>query len=93
MAVFLSIVIVLIGLFGIVSFTIAKRTKEIAIRKILGSSVLELNFLLMKQFVVLILISNIIAIPLSYWVSNVWLQNFTYKIELVSLWWVSPLIA
>jgi putative ABC transport system permease protein len=81
----LSIIIGCLGLFGLSSFTTEQRTKEIGIRKILGASILSITGLISKQFVLLVLISNIIAWPIAYYVTNNWLQDFSYKID-ITLW-------
>jgi putative ABC transport system permease protein len=70
-----------LGLFALSSFAAAKRTKEIGIRKVLGSSVGDILFLLNKDFLILILIANVIAWPISWVVTNRWLQDFAYRIK------------
>jgi putative ABC transport system permease protein len=77
----LNIIIVLMGIFGIVAFTIARRTREIAVRKVLGADARNIILLFVKDYALLILIANIIAWPLAYIVSNKWLENYTYRIE------------
>ncbi|WP_420386149.1 ABC transporter permease [Roseivirga sp.] len=77
----LAIVIGCLGLFGLSAFTAMKRTKEIGIRKVLGATMPGLFYILSKEFVVLILISNLIAWPIIYLVMNQWLQGFEYRIE------------
>ena len=78
----LSIFIACLGLFGLASFTAEQRTKEIGIRKILGASISGVVFMLFRQFAMLILISNVIAWPISYFILNKWLQNFYYRISI-----------
>jgi putative ABC transport system permease protein len=82
---FLSILVACLGLFGLASFTIRQRYKEIGIRVVLGASVASITKLLSKDFMKLILISILIALPLAWYVFNKWLQNFAYRIELS--WW------
>ena len=77
----LAIFIACLGLFGLASYTTQLRTKEIGIRKVLGATVLDVLFLLNKEFGKLILLAFIIAIPLSYFVMNKWLQGFAYSIK------------
>jgi len=77
----LAIVIACLGVYGMVSFTAARRTREIVIRKVLGSKVLSINILFAKEYIVLILIANIISWPIAYIVVNQWLQAFPYSVE------------
>ena len=85
----LSIFISCLGLFGLVSFTISQRTKEIGIRKVLGATVNQIVTLLSKEFMKVVLISFIIAIPMAWWAMDKWLQDFTYRIEIS--WWIFAL--
>ena len=83
---FLAILIACFGLLGLSAYNVLQRTKEIGIRKVLGASVQHLLFLLSKEFLVLVFISFFIAIPVSWWVMNNWLQDFAYRIQIQ--WWV-----
>ncbi len=74
-----------LGLFGMASFTAEQRTKEIGIRKILGASVPNVVSLLSREFTKLVLISNIIAWPIAYFVMNWWLQSFAYRTK-IGIW-------
>ncbi len=78
----LSLFVACMGLFGLASFTAEQKTKEIGIRKVLGSSVPGVVFLFSKQFGKLILIANVIAWPLAYYALHRWLQNFYYRISI-----------
>ena len=78
----LAILVACLGLFGLASFTVTQRTKEIGIRKVLGASIPNLIFLLSKDFMTLIIIANIIAWPVVYYTMNAWLQDFVYRIQL-----------
>ncbi|WP_201723552.1 ABC transporter permease [Spirosoma sp. 209] len=82
----LAILISCLGLFGLASFVAQQRTKEIGIRKVLGASVSSLWQLLSKDFVALVLIACLIAIPLAYYLMGSWLQNYTYRVNLS--WWI-----
>jgi putative ABC transport system permease protein len=82
----LAIFISCMGLFGLASFTAEQRTKEIGVRKVLGASVYILWRLLSKEFVVLVIISLLIAAPVSYYFMHTWLQGYQYRAELS--WWV-----
>ena len=78
-----------IGLFGLATLATERRTKEIGIRKVLGASVPNLVRLLSLNFIALVLLANLIAIPVAWWAVNKWLQNFAYRITLH--WWVFAL--
>jgi putative ABC transport system permease protein len=78
----LAIVIAGLGLFGMVLFTVEQRTKEIGIRKVLGASISDISFLLTKNFLRLVLIANLIAWPIGWFVMHKWLQDFAFKISL-----------
>lgn len=71
-----------LGLFGLASLAVARRTKEIGIRKVLGASVHHVMWLFSRDFIKLLLVANIIAYPVAYWMMNKWLTNFAYRIEL-----------
>ena len=77
----LNLVIVFMGIFGVVAFTLAKRSKEIAVRKVLGAETKNIILLFLKEYALLILIANAIAWPLAYVATNEWLQNYSYRIE------------
>ena len=78
----LAIFISCLGLFGLAAYTAEQRTKEIGVRKILGASVIQLWMLLCKEFIVLILISCMIASPLAFYFLQGWLQNYDYHISI-----------
>ena len=82
----LSIVVASLGLFGMASLSIVKRTKEIAVRKVLGASVSTILVMISKSYVRLIVISCVFAFPLAYYLTQQWLAGFTYKIEVS--WWM-----
>lgn len=82
----LAVIISCLGLFGLASFVAEQRTKEIGIRKIVGASVVNLWGLLSKDFVVLVLISCLIAMPLAYYYLHGWLQQYSYRVGIS--WWV-----
>ena len=75
----IAIFIACLGLFGLISFTVEQRTKEIGIRKIMGASVLKIVAMLSSDFAKLVLLSNIIAWPAAYYVMNRWLEGFAYR--------------
>jgi putative ABC transport system permease protein len=78
----LSIFIAAIGLFGLSSFIISKRTKEVGIRKVLGSSEFSILYLLIKDFLILVAIAFVIAVPVSRIVMNKWLEEFERRIDI-----------
>jgi putative ABC transport system permease protein len=77
----LSIILASLGLWSIASFSISRRIKEISIRKVLGASVESVVLLLTSGFLKLILIAGIIALPITIYGINTWLNNFAYKIN------------
>ena len=85
----LSIFIACMGLFGLATLTVVRRTREIGIRKVLGASVSSVVRLLSKEFLVLVIIAALIAFPLGWWAMNKWLEDFAYRIHIG--WWVFPL--
>ena len=84
-----TIFISCIGLFGLTTLAAERRTKEIGIRKVLGASVTNLVQLLSLNFLKLVLIANLIALPVAWWAVNKWLDNFAYHIGIH--WWVFAL--
>ena len=87
----LAIFIACLGLFGLASYTATKRTKEIGVRKVLGSSVRNIIVLLSKDLLKPVLLATIIAIPIGYYAMNTWLENFAYRTKME--WWVFALAA
>jgi putative ABC transport system permease protein len=82
----LSILIACLGLLGLSTFMVEDRKKEIGIRKVLGATEFNLIKILSNEFLKWVLLANIIAWPLGWWVMNSWLQNFAYKTEIA--WWI-----
>ena len=78
----LAIFIACMGLLGLASYTMKQRTKEIGIRKVVGASVTHITVLLTKEFFWLMLLANLLAWPVAYYVMRQWLQNFPYRISL-----------
>ncbi|WP_262893100.1 ABC transporter permease [Nonlabens antarcticus] len=81
----LAILISCLGLLGLVIHSTERRTKEIGIRKVLGATVLQINNLLCREFLVLVLVAFVIATPIAYYALDLWLTDFAYKTD-VSLW-------
>lgn len=82
----LAIIIACLGLFGLASFTAARRNREISIRKVLGSSVNSIVVLLSKDLLKPVIIATIIAVPVAYLLMKNWLDNFAYRTALQ--WWI-----
>lgn len=82
----ISIVVASLGLFGMASLAMVKRTKEIGVRKVLGATVFNILVLITKSYVKLILIGCVFAFPLAYYLMNQWLGGFAYKIDIQ--WWM-----
>jgi len=82
----IAIFIACLGLFGLSAFTIAQRVKEIGVRKILGASVRQIVLELSKDFLLLVLISAVIAIPVAGWSMHKWLADFAFHTEIS--WWI-----
>jgi putative ABC transport system permease protein len=82
----LAILIACFGLLGLSAYNVLQRTKEIGIRKVLGASERSLVFLLSREFLYLVLVALIIAIPVTWTVMHSWLQDFAYRIAIE--WWV-----
>ena len=81
-----SIFISCLGLFGLSVLTAFQRTKEIGIRKVLGASVTAIVQMLSKDYVMLIVVAILIAVPIAWWAMNQWLLNFAYRIQIE--WWM-----
>jgi len=86
----LSVLICCIGLFGIAHYSTIKRVKEIGIRKVLGASITNISWLLSKEFLKLVLLSIIIASPIAWFIVNIWLQSFSYRIQIS---WIDFMVA
>jgi len=81
-----TIFIACLGLFGLATYSAEQRIKEIGVRKVLGATVFILASLLSKDFLKLVFIANGIAFPVAWWVTNKWLQEYAYHIDVQ--WWV-----
>ncbi|MDD7888058.1 ABC transporter permease [Flavivirga sp. 57AJ16] len=81
-----AILIACLGLFGLASFTVLKRKKEIGIRKVIGASILNILVLLSKNFIKMVFLAMLIGIPITYLIATKWLENFAFRIELN--WWL-----
>ena len=78
----LAIVIACLGTFGLISFNAERKSKEIGIRKVLGASVGNVTFLLIKEFIILLLIASVIALPLTFYFTESWVGTFVYRVPI-----------
>lgn len=92
MATVLALIIALLGVIGLLSLSIQKRTKEIGIRKVLGSSVASIITLFMKEFLLVILVGGAIACPLAYIIMSGWLQGYAYRIDLTATPFIASIV-
>ncbi len=88
----LSIFIACLGLFGLASFTIVQRAKEIGVRKVLGASFGQILSLLTKSYSSLLLIASIIGLPLAYFLTSRWIENYAFRITLGWWFFVTPIV-
>lgn len=82
----LSIILSILGMFALSSFSIQHKTKEIGIRKANGSTSLEILMLLIREYTQWVVVAFLIACPIAYYIARDWLSNFAYRIELS--WWI-----
>ncbi len=80
-----AILVACLGLFGLSSFNVAKRSKEIGVRKVLGANVWKIVNLLSREFILLLILANLIAWPIIYWIMNNWLNTFASRIS-IGIW-------
>ncbi len=88
----LAIVLACLGLFGLAAFTTVQRTKEIGIRRVLGANISSITLLVAKNFLQLISIAIVIAVPLAWWAGNKWLQDFAFRIPVQAYVFVATAI-
>ncbi|NLR61378.1 FtsX-like permease family protein [Chitinophaga polysaccharea] len=89
---FLAILVGCIGLFGMVSFMAVQKKKEIGVRKVLGASVTSILWLFMKEFMQLLLMALLVAIPVAWYVMHRWLQDFVFRLTLKPGYFVMPVL-
>ena len=77
-----ALLIACLGVYGLVSLEVARRTREVGIRKVMGAAVSDIMGLLSKQFVFLVLIANVLAWPAAWWLMNEWLADFAYRADI-----------
>jgi putative ABC transport system permease protein len=88
----LAIVLACLGLFGLAAFTTVQRTKEIGIRRVLGANISSITLLVAKNFLKLVSIAIVIAVPLAWWAGNKWLQDFAFRIPVQAYVFVATAI-
>lgn len=89
----LAIIIVVLGIIGLISLSIQKRTKEIGIRKVLGASVTDIASLFVKDFLPVLMISGIISVPVAYYIMHNWLNDYNYRVPLTAIPFIASIIA
>ncbi len=78
----IAIIIACLGLFGLASYSVEKRTKEVGIRKVLGAPLWHIVLLVGKDFIRWVIVANVIAWPVAYYAMHLWLQNFAYRVTI-----------
>jgi ABC-type antimicrobial peptide transport system permease subunit len=89
----LAIIISCLGLYGLISFIVAQKTKEVGVRKVLGAGVVQIVFLFSRDFILLVCIAFLIAAPVAYLFMQQWLQSFVYRITMSPMIFVSAILA
>lgn len=83
-----AIILSTIGLLGLTAFSAERRTREISIRKVLGAKTSDISTLMVSQFSKPVILANIIALPMAWWLMSDWLSSFEYRIELNITWFI-----
>jgi putative ABC transport system permease protein len=89
----LAVFIACLGLFGLSSFTIVQRTKEIGVRKVLGASVVQIVQLLVIDFLKLVMLASVLALPVALWAMNLWLRNYAVHAPFSAWMFIAPVAA
>jgi ABC-type antimicrobial peptide transport system permease subunit len=89
----LAIIISCLGLYGLISFIVAQKTKEVGVRKVLGAGVAQIVFLFSKDFIFLVCIAFLIAAPVAYLFMQQWLQSFVYRISMSPMVFIGAILA
>jgi len=84
----LTMIIAVIGMYGLISFVVRRKTKEIAVRKVMGSSVSSVMGVILKYFFIPITIAIVVSLPVAYYLAHEWLKDFVYRINL-SFWLIA----
>ncbi|HEX6169946.1 MAG TPA: FtsX-like permease family protein, partial [Chitinophagaceae bacterium] len=88
----IAIVIACLGLFGLSLFTIAKRNKEISIRKVLGATLFQITSMITKDYLKLVLLAGVVALPVAYILVNNWLQDYAFHIGIGIWFFILPIL-
>ena len=88
----IAIIIACLGLFGLSLYTIAKRKKEISIRKVLGATLFQITSMITKDYLKLVLLAGIVALPVAYILVNNWLKDYAFHIEIGIWFFIFPCI-
>jgi predicted permease len=88
----LAIIISCLGLYGLISFVVAQKTKEVGVRKVLGAGVAQIVFLFSKDFMLLVCVAFVIAGPVAYLLMQQWLQSFVYRISMSPMVFISAIL-
>ena len=88
----LAIIVASLGLFGLSLYTVAKRAKEIGLRKVLGATVFQITTLITKEYIKLILYAGLAAIPIAYFLLRNWLHDYAFHIEIGIWFFLLPLL-
>jgi putative ABC transport system permease protein len=90
---FLAILITVLGVFGLASYTAEQKTKEIGIRRVLGANISSITFLVARNFLILVCIAILIAVPLAWFAGNTWLEDFAFRIPLQAWVFIGTAVA
>jgi putative ABC transport system permease protein len=89
----LMILIIIFGIFGVLALALTRRTKEIAVRKVLGAEIHHILSLFIRQYAALLMIANLIAWPVTYYFSNRWLRQYAYRIiQPLSIYFIAGIL-
>lgn len=88
----LALFISCLGLYGLISFMVVQKTREVGIRKVLGAGVNSILYLFSKEFTILIIISFVLAVPAAWYLMHTWLQDFVYRVDMGPLVFIGALL-
>jgi putative ABC transport system permease protein len=88
----LAVIVASLGLLGLSLYTVAKRTKEIGIRKVLGANIIQITTLITKDYIKLILFAGLIAVPAAYFILQNWLKDYAFHVDIGVWFFVLPVV-